>query len=122
MRTNPKIREVFEEISARSIELSNTHDKQRKYLRRLIEIFRNDLNDHERIYVFKQLLEEVSFKTVVSHPDKVREIYSIRTKFMFQTLVGAGLVVLLAGAVFRTNPYINNILDSIGKTFMLFGK
>lgn len=122
MRTNPKIREVFEEISARSIELSNNYDEQRKYLRRLIEIFRNDLNDHERIYVFKQLLEEISFKTVVSHPDKVREIYSIRTKFMFQTLVGASLVVLLAGAVFRTNPYINNILDSIGKTFMLFGK
>lgn len=121
MRTNPKIRELFGEISLRALELSNTRDENRKYLRRIVDIYTNKLNDNERVFVLEQLLIEVSHRVKLEDPERATLLYSIRLKFVFQALIGTGVVILFAGIVFRTNPHINSIIDSIGKSFMMLG-
>ena len=121
MQVNPKIRELFKEISIRAIELSNSKDENRVYLRRLLSIYKNDLTDNEQIYILNQFLKEISFKEAGNDIEKIHAIYAIRTKFAFQLIVGVVGLIFVAGIVFRTNPYINSIVDGIGKSFMLFG-
>lgn len=119
MLVNTKIKQIFKEISSQSVIYSNTPDKDRKYNKRLLKIFKEQLTEDEQLYIVKSLFESLHYKNIVTDPDNVLQLHNIKLRtftFIF-FLVTLGL--LLVSALFRSNSGLNSIIDIFTNVFKL---
>jgi hypothetical protein len=116
---NPKIKGLFKDISVQSIEYANTPDKDRKYNRRLLKVFKEQLTEEEQLYVMKSLFESIHYKNIVIDPDNVLQMHNIKLRtFMFLFLIGSLFAVLIS-ALFKNNASLNSLMDVFTNIFKI---
>lgn len=113
MMVNPKIKELLQEISNKSIEYGNEPDKDRKYLKRMLNIFNKQLTDDEQLFVFKLMLEQIYYKNIIADPDNINQLNNIRLKTYSYIFLLSLLFLVVTAGLFKVNDSLNNIGNSI---------
>ena len=111
MIVNPYIKMIFKEISAQSIANMNSADMDRKYHRRLLKIYKEQLTEDEQIYLLKSLLESLNYRTIVTDPDNVLTLHTIKLKNVTYTFFLTIVVIIIAAALFKTNEALNGVFS-----------
>ena len=119
MIINPKIKDTLKEIARQSVTYGNYPDKDRKYLRKLLKVMKEQLTEEEQIYVMKSLLESLHYKNIVTDPDNVLQIHNLRLRSIMMVTLMVGLLMLLAAGLFKTNSAIDSILSIFGNMFKI---
>ena len=119
MIINPKIKDTLKDIARQSVTYGNYPDKDRKYLRKLLKVMKEQLTEEEQIYVMKSLLESLHYKNIVTDPDNVLQIHNLRLRSIMMVTLMVGLLMLLAAGLFKTNSAIDSILSIFGNMFKI---
>lgn len=110
MIINPNIKRLFKEVSTQSIAYANTPDKERKYNRRLLQVFKEQLTEDEQLYVVKSLFESLHYKNIVTDPDNVLQLHNIKLRtFTFGFFI-VSLFALLISALFKFNTSLSGLV------------
>lgn len=119
MRINTSIKNFYREISAQSIAYANTPDNERKYHKRLLKLFKEQLTEEEQLYIFKTVTESLHYKNIVTDPDNVLQLHNIRLRTLIVEGVIISFLIIIAGGVFHTNESIDRIIAALGNMFKL---
>jgi hypothetical protein len=119
MIINPKIKALFKEVSSQSIVYANTPDKERKYNKRLLKLFKEQLTEEEQLYVVKSLFESLHYKNIVTDPDNVLQLHNLKLRtFMFIFFI-VSLFAVLISVLFKNNASINSLLSVFANIFKI---
>lgn len=121
MNVNPKIKLMLAEIAEQSIKYANTKDERKKYQRKLLRLFKQCMSEDEQLYVFNNLLEEISYKNIIADPENMLTVGNIKLRSHFMIFVMSIIVLLLASYLFGTNDEIKAIGDGLGKLLKILG-
>jgi len=121
MNVNPKIKLMLAEIAEQSIKYANTKDERKKYQRKLLRLFKQSMSEDEQLYVFNNLLEEISYKNIIADPENMLTVGNIKLRSHFMIFVMSVIVLLLASYLFGTNDEIKAIGDGLGKLLTILG-
>jgi len=113
MIVNKKIKEMFKEISSETIKYMNSKDSERKYIRRLLNIFKTQLNEEEQIFIVKTILEFIHYKNIVTDPDTIITTANIKLRTYFFIFVLTIIGMLTGAILFKTNESLNEIVSLI---------
>lgn len=113
MIVNKKIKEMFKEISSETIKYMNSKDSERKYIRRLLNIFKTQLNEEEQIFIVKTILEFIHYKNIVTDPDTIITAANIKLRTYFFIFVLTIIGIFTAAILFKTNENLNEIVSLI---------
>ena len=119
MIINQKIKDTLKEIARQSVTYGNYPDKDRKYIRKILKVMKEQLTEEEQIYVMKSLLESLHYKNIVTDPDNVLQIHNLRLRSIMMVTLMVGLLMLLAAGLFNTNSAIDSILTIFGNMFKI---
>lgn len=119
MIINPKIKALFKDISSQSVAYANTPDKERKYNRRLLKIFNEQLTEEEQLYVMKSMFESIHYKNIVTDPDNVLQLHNIKLRsYMFIFFI-VSLFALLISMLFKSNASLNGLIGVFSNIFKI---
>ena len=119
MIKNPNIDLMFEEISKTTIKYMNSHDKERKYLLRLLKIYKEKLTEEEQLFLFRYLLEHLHFKYILTDSDNILQIHNIKLRTITYVFFLTILLVIIIAILFKTNDSLNNMLNVFNHIFKL---
>ena len=119
MIVNKKIKDALKEITEQNVKYMNTPDKERKYLVRLLGVFKNTLTEQEQIFIFKIILEQIHYRNIITDPDNIMQIHNIKLKTITYVFLLTVIVILLVAALFKVNESLNGILDMFGNVLKL---
>lgn len=119
MNVNPKLKEMFSDISKASTVYHNLPDPDRKILKRLLRTFKNNLKEEEQVYVMKMLFEQIQYKNIITDPDNIIQIHNVKLRSTFIQFIMCVLIMIVIAALFRTNAGLNSVIDAIGHVFSL---
>lgn len=119
MLINKKIKETFKEITERNVKYMNMPDKERKYLKRLLNVFKNDLSDEEQLFLFKIILEQMHYRNLITDPDNIIQIHNIKLKTITYVFFLAVVIILLVAALFKVNDSLNGLISMFGNVLKL---
>ena len=98
MIVNKKIKDALKEITEQNVKYMNTPDKERKYLVRLLGVFKNTLTEQEQIFIFKIILEQIHYRNIITDPDNIVQIHNIKLKTITYVFLLTVIVILLVAA------------------------
>lgn len=119
MMVSKKIKETFKEITEQNVKYMNTPDKERKYLKRLLNIFKNNLNDEEQLFLFKIILEQMHYRNLITDPDNIVQIHNIKLKTITYVFFLTVVIILLVAALFKVNDSLNGLISMFGNVLKL---
>ena len=119
MIINPKIKSVFQEIAKQSLTYANSPDPDRKHYKRFLTIFKNKLTEDEQMYIIKFIFESLHYKNIVTDPDNVLMLHSIKLKNITYIFFLTLIILLFAAILFKTNDTLNGVVDVIMNAFKL---
>ena len=119
MIVNKKIKDALKEITEQNVKYMNTPDKERKYLVRLLGVFKNTLTEQEQIFIFKIILEQIHYRNIITDPDNIVQIHNIKLKTITYVFLLTVILILLVAALFKVNESLNGILDMFGNVLKL---
>lgn len=111
MIINPKIKEMFNEISKESVKHHNTANPYHKYHKRLLKLFKENLTEEEQIYLVNVIFESINYKNIVTDPDNVLTLHTVKLRNITYTFLLIFLTLFITAALFKTNEALNGILD-----------
>lgn len=119
MMISKKIKETFKEITEQNVKYMNTPDKERKYLKRLLNVFKNNLNDEEQLFLFKVILEQMHYRNMITDPDNIVQIHNIKLKTITYVFFLTVVIILLVAALFKVNDSLNGLISMFGNVLKL---
>ncbi len=119
MLINKKIKETFKEITEQDVKYMNMPDKERKYLKRLLNVFKNDLSDEEQLFLFKIILEQMHYRNLITDPDNIVQIHNIKLKTITYVFFLTVVIILLVAALFKVNDSLNGLISMFGNVLKL---
>lgn len=119
MIVSKKIKETFKEITEQNVKYMNMPDKERKYLKRLLNVFKNDLSDEEQLFLFKIILEQMHYRNLITDPDNIVQIHNIKLKTITYVFFLAVVIILLVAALFKVNDSLNGLISMFGNVLKL---
>ena len=119
MLINKKIKETFKEITEQDVKYMNMPDKERKYLKRLLNVFKNHLSDEEQLFLFKIILEQMHYRNLITDPDNIVQIHNIKLKTITYVFFLAVVIILLVAALFKVNDSLNGLISMLGNVLKL---
>lgn len=119
MIVTKKIKDTLKEITQQNIKYMNTPDKERKYLKRLLGVFKNTLNEEEQLFVFKIVLEQMHYRNMITDPDNIVQIHNIKLKTISYVFLLTIVVILLVAALFKVNDSLNGLISMFGNVLKL---
>lgn len=120
MLVTENIKSTFKDIGQQTVNYLNKPDDCRKYHKRLLKIFRENLTEEEQLFVMKALFEHVHYKNIVTDPDNVILLHNIKLRTMLMGFLGTTIVLIISAILFKTNDSLNNLVQMIGNGFKLF--
>lgn len=117
MIVNPKLKEVFKKISEATIKYMNSPDNERKYLLRLLKIYKEKLTVEEQLFLFKFLLEHLHFKFILTDPDNILQIHNIKLRTITYIFILIIILLITIAILFKTNDSLNNIILMFSNIF-----
>ena len=118
MRVDKKLREVFREISNKSLEYMNYPDQERKYIKRLLKRFEKFTED-ERIYIVKVLFEELRYKNIIVDEDNIVNLHNLQLKKYTYILVTSLAAILFIIYFYRSKASFDTIETFLEKIITL---
>ena len=119
MIVNTSIKSLFKDISKQTVSYSNTPDKDRKYNKRLLKIFKENLTEEEQLYVMKSLFESIHYKNIVTDPDNVLQLHNIKLRTFTFIFFMVSLFVVLVSFLLKNNDSLNSLLEIFTNIFKL---
>ena len=119
MIVSKKIKETFKEITEQNVKYMNMPDKERKYLKRLLNIFKNHLSDEEQLFLFKIILEQMHYRNLITDPDNIVQIHNIKLKTITYVFFLTVILILLIAALFKVNDSLNGLISMFGNVLKL---
>ena len=119
MMISKKIKDTFKEITEQNVKYMNMPDKERKYLKRLLNVFKNNLNDEEQLFLFKVILEQMHYRNLITDPDNIVQIHNIKLKTITYVFVLTVVIILLVAALFKVNDSLNGLISMFGNVLKL---
>ena len=119
MLINKKIKETFKEITEQDVKYMNMPDKERKYLKRLLNLFKNHLSDEEQLFLFKIILEQMHYRNLITDPDNIVQIHNIKLKTITYVFFLTVVLILLIAALFKVNDSLNGLISMFGNVLKL---
>lgn len=119
MIVSKKIKDTFKEITDQNIKYMNMPDKERKYLKRLLGVFRHTLSEEEQLFVFKIILEQMHYRNMITDPDNIAQIHNIKLKTITYVFFLTVVMVLLVAALFKVNDSLNGLISMFGNVLKL---
>ena len=119
MLINKKIKETFKEITEQNVKYMNMPDKERKYLKRLLNVFKNHLSDEEQLFLFKIILEQMHYRNLITDPDNIVQIHNIKLKTITYVFFLTVVLILLIAALFKVNDSLNGLISMFGNVLKL---
>lgn len=119
MIINKKIKETLDEISKESIKNSNSPDKEHRYLRRMLKLFKENLTEEEQLYLFKVILEQIHYRSIISDPDNILQIHNIKLKTITYVFFLSIVFVITAAIMFESNENLNKIIEMFNNVFKI---
>lgn len=119
MIVSKKIKETFKEITEQNVKYMNMPDKERKYLKRLLNFFKKNLNDEEQLFLFKVILEQMHYRNLITDPDNIVQIHNIKLKTITYVFFLAVVIILLVAALFKVNDSLNGLISMFGNVLKL---
>lgn len=119
MKINTKIRETFKEISRSSIEYNNQTDIDRKYFKRFLKIFKEELTEDEQVYVMRTIFEFVHYKSIITDPDNIIQIHNLKLRSVTFMFILSTMFLIIIAMIFDVNDGLNNIVTMLGNVFKL---
>ena len=119
MLINKKIKETFKEITEQDVKYMNMPDKERKYLKRLLNVFKNHLSDEEQLFLFKVILEQMHYRNLITDPDNIVQIHNIKLKTITYVFFLTVVLILLIAALFKVNDSLNGLISMFGNVLKL---
>lgn len=110
MIINSAVKTLFKEIARQSLSYSNQPDKDRKYLRRLVQIYKNQLTEDEQVYILRLVLEAVTYKSIITDPDNILLIHNIKLRTYSYLFLLTCILVGVISVSFKMNDYLNEFL------------
>lgn len=114
MRINKQIRETFNEIAIQSLNYANNPDKDYRYIRRLLKQF-DKFSDDEKIYIVKEILEQIRYRNIITDPDTVLNLSNITLRKHTLIFLLIAALMILASFLFHTNKFVDDIYTAFGK-------
>lgn len=115
MRVNEQIRKTLNEISDQSIKYANEEDKERKYLKRLIHIFEKHLDENEKIFILRYILDFIHYKNITIDPENIIMMNNIKLRHYFLVLFLVFGFIIITGIVLFQSGALLNFLETITK-------
>lgn len=119
MIVNPKLKQLFNEIEKESIKYSNTPDHEKKYLRKLLIVFKESLTEDEQLYVFKNIVEFFHYKNIITDPDNILQLHNIKMRTYTYVMFLCVIVVLVVASVIKDSDSINYITTLFSNIFRI---
>ncbi len=119
MLISKKIKETFKEITEQNTKYINMPDKERKYLKRLLNVFKNHLSDEEQLFLFKIILEQMHYRNLITDPDNIVQIHNIKLKTITYVFFLTVVIILLVAALFKVNDSLNGLISMFGNVLKL---
>ena len=119
MLISKKIKETFKEITEQNVKYMNMPDKERKYLKRLLNVFKNHLSDEEQLFLFKIILEQMHYRNLITDPDNIVQIHNIKLKTITYVFFLTVVIILLVAALFKVNDSLNGLISMFGNVLKL---
>ena len=119
MLINKKIKETFKEITEQDVKYMNMPDKERKYLKRLLNVFKNHLSDEAQLFLFKIILEQMHYRNLITDPDNIVQIHNIKLKTITYVFFLTVVIILLVAALFKVNDSLNGLISMFGNVLKL---
>lgn len=119
MIINKKIKDVLKEISEQNVKYMNTPDKERKYLVRLLGVFKNTLSEQEQVFILKVILEQMHYRNIITDPDNIVQIHNIKLKTITYVFFLTVVLILLVASLFKVNESLNGIIQMFGNVLKL---
>lgn len=119
MIVSKKIKDTFQEITAQNVKYMNMPDKERKYLKRLLGVFKHTLSEEEQLFVFKIVLEQMHYRNMITDPDNIVQIHNIKLKTISYVFFLTVIIVLLIAALFKVNDSLNGLISMFGNVLKL---
>ena len=119
MMISKKIKDTFKEITEQNVNYINIPDKERKYLKRLLNVFKNNLNDEEQLFLFKVILEQMHYRNLITDPDNIVQIHNIKLKTITYVFFLTVVIILLVAALFKVNDSLNGLISMFGNVLKL---
>lgn len=119
MMISKKIKDTFKEITEQNVKYMNMPDKERKYLKRLLNVFKNHLSDEEQLFLFKIILEQMHYRNLITDPDNIVQIHNIKLKTITYVFFLTVVLILLIAALFKVNDSLNGLISMFGNVLKL---
>lgn len=119
MIINKKIKDTFKEITEQNIKYMNTPDKERKYLKRLLDVFKNSLTEEEQLFLFKIILEQIHYRNIITDPDNIVQIHNIKLKTISYVFFLTVVIIFLVAILFKVNDGLNEVVSMLDNVLKL---
>lgn len=121
MNVNPKIKLMLADIAEQSIKYANTRDRRKRYHRRLLKLFKENMTENEQLYLFNKILEEISYKNIIADPENMLTIGNIKLRSHFMVFVMSIITLIVASYLFGTNGEVKALGDGLLKLLRILG-
>ncbi len=121
MTVNPKIKLMLAEIAEQSVKHANKKDERKRYQRKLLKMFKDNMSEDEQLYVLSNIMEEISYKNIIADPDNMLTVGNIKLRSHFMIFVMSIIFLLVGSYLFGENEQIRKVGDGVGKLLQILG-
>lgn len=111
MRVNKTIKKTLSEIAKETNISLNEPSSKRQYVKRLLDVFKRQLTNDEQVSLVIFLLEQLSYKNIVTDPDNMLTIGNVKNRTIFLVFSLTVVVLLLVSYLFSKDSRFTQMVD-----------
>ena len=121
MIVNKELVKFLTTLADESVKAGNRPDAYREDYKRALKFFKNRLSEEEQLVLVKIVYENLHYKNIVTDPDNVLTLHTIRMKNITYVFMMVIFILVLSAILFETNETLNNFVKFLQGGFRLFG-
>jgi hypothetical protein len=111
VRVNKTIKKTLSEIAKETNISLNEPSSKRQYVKRLLDVFKRQLTNDEQVSLVIFLLEQLSYKNIVTDPDNMLTIGNVKNRTIFLVFSLTVVVLLLVSYLFSKDSRFTQMVD-----------
>lgn len=112
-----KMSTLLEKLNEKVDDLSPSPEEKDKFIRNIVSMVENDLTEEEKVTLYKQVFEQLSYKRMVEQPDFMIRQSNVRLRGIFFSGILVLILIIIAGVLFSNSPLITNLHNYIMNIF-----
>lgn len=112
-----KMGTLLEKLTEKVDDLSPSPEEKDKFIKNIVSMVENDLTEDEKVTLYKQVFEQLSYKRMVEQPDFMIRQSNVRLRGIFFSGILVLILIIIAGVLFSNSPLITNLHNYIMNIF-----